>query len=387
MRTFPRFPPPRSTPTRGATRSKSFLRQTLVVLLLAFVALSPARGEERAPGRGRAVTAALSPLSKVYVRASPAVVGIECLVSAKGGRVTYNYFGTGVLIDPTGLVLTSISVVPEGATHIVVFVRGGHKFDAKIVKTVSKKEFSLLRIKSDAEFPYLALGSSDLVRVGQIGLTLGNAFQSIKNDDQVTLASGIVSAKYTLTAVRSQAKYTGPIIETTAAVNDGMDGGPLLNANGEVIGLLSLNFSTSRWLGTAIPIDTLKPLFGEHRKHFSDWHLKTGRYIGLGVVESRRGDATWIRVETVDADGPAHRAGLVVGDRVVAFDGEDISTVAEFRGCLARLPAAEKLHLSVASRTPSKFALSADTLPGDHGVAAQEPALKREIVIGVSGRF
>lgn len=365
-------------------RSKSLLRHTSLALLLAVVALGPARGEERA--QRHAAIGTLSPLSKVYVRASPAVVGIECLVSAKGGQ-PYVYFGTGVLIDPTGLVLTSISVVPEGATHIVVFVRGGHKFDAKIVKTVAKKEFSLLRIKADVGFPFLALGSSRLVRVGQTGLTLGNAFQSIKNDDQVTLASGIVSARYTLSDIRSQAKYTGPILETTAAVNDGMDGGPLLNANGEVIGLLSLNFSTSRWLGTAIPIDTLKPLFGKHRRHFSDSHLQTGRYIGLGVVESRRGETTWVRVETVDPDGPAHRSGLLVGDHVVAIGGVEIATVDDFRDHLAAAPTGEKLPLSVASPTPSKFSLSTDAIENNDGAPAKSTALRRQVVIRISGRF
>ncbi len=367
------------------------MTRALLVFALAscLAALSPLH----AAGAGRG---AKGRVASVYARAAPAVVGIEC--SLRDERAIYRYFGTGAIIDPDGLVLTSISVVPEAATDIRVYLRGGHSWPAKLLKTVPEKEFALLRIDGGDDFPHLPLGDSDTVRVGQLGLTLGNAFQSIKNDDQVTLASGLVSGRYPLAETRSQAEYIGPVLETTAAVNDGMDGGPLLNGRGEIVGMLSLNFSTTRWLGTAIPINALKPLFGKYRRSFFDRGELMTAFIGVEVVETELADSTpALRVERVDDRGPARLAGLRGGQRIVAVDGEPVTSIEQFRKLLERATPGRRIRLRVASpnvdpRFRAGFTADLPT-PVSTPVSTPDPtpdpaaAAETEVSIEVWGRF
>ena len=263
--------------------------------------------------------------SAVYRRAAPAIVAITC--EGKGGK----FVGSGTIVDPVGLVLTSSTVVPEGAQRILVYLQGGARYRARRLTTVDAKEFSLIRIRSTGPFPALDLGDSDEVRLGERSLTLGNAVQSILRDDQVSLTAGIVSGSYTLPNRRPGSSYVGPVIETTASVHDYMDGGPLLNSRGEVIGVLCLNFSVRRWLGTAIPVNALKPLFGEYRRWHSDRRdpSRRHRYLGLELVETGGGDAGRRRVEIsrVYDDGPAARAGLKRGLIVRSVNGQAAPTL------------------------------------------------------------
>lgn len=324
-------------------------RSTVWLLFVAILLLprSPAAARET---RGHAPLAG-NRLAEIYRSAAPAVVGIECRDATVSE--SHRYFGTGAIIDPGGLVLTSITVVPEKATNIRVFLRGGRTLPGSLLEAVPEKEFCLLRIDHEGEFPYLRLGDSTEVRVGQLGLTLGNAFHSIKTDDQVALAAGLVSGRYTLTNARPQAKYVGPIFETTAAVNDGMDGGPLVNSRGEIIGLLSLNFSTHRWLGTAIPINLLKPLLAQHQPWFSDRDQPTGSYIGIEVFESSAGARSTARrslqIARVYRGGPAATAGLEQGQVLLALNGEPLPSLAALREHLEKAPPGARLRFRVLS--------------------------------------
>ncbi len=334
----------------------------------------------------------------LYDRAAPAVVGIRC-TSGKD-----LYFGSGAIIDPAGLVLTSITVVPAGAKDIQIFVRGGASMSAEILKTVPEKEFSLLSLRakadggppdsSQASFPYLKLGDSVEVQIGEFSFTLGNAFNSIDHDDQVSLASGIVSGSYTLTGFRAMAKYAGPILETSAAVNDGMDGGPLLNGRGEIIGILSLNFSTNRWLGTAVPIHLIKPLLNEHQARFSDRDQTLEVYLGLEVTEggiagpagpSRR--PLWI--SQVYRGSPARLAGLRDGHWLLAANGEPVAALAAFRALLEKVKPGSRVRLRVAPIPESGGAAPAGNGQQVEVQKEEEKAenLEREIAIPAWGRF
>jgi serine protease Do len=276
----------------------------------------------------------------LYEKVSPAVVGITCTRGSPN-----DFFGTGTIIDANGLVITSSTVVPKDATRIRVYLHGGEVLKGKAILTNEDKELSLFRIEAPqghASFPFLKLGDSSDVRVGEPAFTLGNAFHSIEADDQVAFGEGVVSGLYDLVQTLSESKYSGHAIETTAHLNGGMDGGPLVDRNGALIGILCLNYSRSRWLGTAVPIDELKPLMGDEIGWFSDRIGSFPVYAGI-EVELERGSE--LRIRKVHPDGPASKAGLTAGDRIIGAQGTPVRSVKELREALEKTRLGDPLRI------------------------------------------
>lgn len=277
-----------------------------------------------------------------YERAAPAVVALTCEVRGVGV-----FFGTGTIIDPSGLVVTSTTVVPSGAQNLRVFVLGGAIHPGKPLAVDERTELSLVRIEAppgSPPFPSVPLGDSDDIQVGETAITLGNAFQSIQDDDQVTLGAGVVSGLYSLAETHDQSSYRGKVIETTAHLNDGMDGGPLLDGAGSLIGVLCLNYSRSRWLGTAVPINELKPLIARQRGWLSDKLEEFPAYAGL---ELEQPDAGGLKVLKVYSDGPALAAGIRPGDRVISIAGEEMRSIEDLRGMLHKSRTGETLEVAI----------------------------------------
>lgn len=196
-------------------------------------------------------------ISRLHVaavkKARPAVVGITADARHRG----VTYYGTGTLLSEDGYVLTSITVVPKDCRDVKVMLEGGKMRDATIVGTVDETELSLLKIEGSG-YPFLPLGDSSALKLGETVYSFGNAFHSVEIDDAATLCMGTISGFYELKEPKSESEYKGPVIESTAALNPGADGGPLVDAKGNFIGLLCLNYSPARWLGTSIPVNALK---------------------------------------------------------------------------------------------------------------------------------
>lgn len=327
--------------------------------------------------------ASAADFTRLYETASRAVVGVRCQTDEGA------YSGTGTIVDPDGLVLTSTTVVPTGAHGIEIYLTGGQKTGADLLETAPEREFSLLRIRADdllrargdaakapATFPFVPLGNSSAIHIGQPTLSLGNAFNSIIRDDQVTVAAGIVSGRYvldsqdrsrrsyrTLAASSDESAgpdsavsplYVGPVIETTSHVNDYMDGGPLLDREGRLVGILSLHVSRDRWLGTAIPVNLLKPLFGVHRPWYSDRARPGDLYLGLELSETGRSGSgeRRLRIDHVFAGSPAADAGVRRDQLLLGVDGQPVSTVDDLRTLLQAARSASSLRLLLAETDP-----------------------------------
>ncbi len=299
--------------------------------------------------------------AELYARVSPAVVGIRAWAGTetKGDSIA---FGTGTIIDPDGIVLTSTTVAPEQSQSYRVQLGGGELIEASRILILPEMELVLLKLRPKASvsspLPFLRLGDSSGTRVGQAAFALGNAFASIDEDHQVSFSAGTLSGMYSLTEARDESKYVGPALETTAAVNDGMDGGPLVDRSGRLIGLLSLNFSRSRWLGTAIPIDILKPHLSSELGLFSDRWEEFAAHIGLEIQsagllgasndsDGARGGPSDPVVTWVEADGPSARAGIAAGDSIRLWKGEPLQGKADFRARFRLLRPGSRLKLGI----------------------------------------
>jgi serine protease Do len=317
--------------------------------LLALIVLSSSETSE---------AAGTASLADFYQGISPAIVGIYSWPSTSPAWEGNFSFGTGTIVHPDGTVLTSITVVPDDTKTIQVYLRGGKILTGDRVASVPDKEMVIVRIRKGGPergrpFPFLRLGSSGDVRIGEFAFAAGNAFNSILEDDQVTFTAGLLSGAYDLPEARGESRYIGPVLETSTTVNAGMDGGPLLDSRGAVIGLLSLNYSRNRWLGTAVPIDSLKPLLGRELGWFDDRLEPFPAYVGLEVYADSIAGPRPVRssgrpaVTALDPAGPAARSGIERGDRIVTWNGDSIDGVPAFRALFEKIRPGQSVKVGI----------------------------------------
>lgn len=186
----------------------------------------------------------------VYEDASPSIVSVD--VDIDDGVSS----GTGFIIEPTGTILTSGHVI-EGHKKIKVTLSNGEKYDGKIIRDTESGDFALLKITPKKNLPAIKLGDSSRVRVGQKVLAIGNPFGFSR-----TLTEGIIS----------RVDKTKNKIQTDAAINPGCSGGPLLNTEGEVIGINQSiynpdNNKSNIGIGFAIPVNLAKNFISESKKN------------------------------------------------------------------------------------------------------------------------
>lgn len=193
---------------------------------------------------------------KIFAAVAPAVVGITCRTKPEQG-----YFGTGVVVSADGLILTSTTVVPAGARDIRVFFPGTREEKAEIVGLDNDTEAALIRVRAE-KLAHVPLAPSAGARPGQLAYTFGNPFGTLMSDDNVSFSRGYVSGVYRLADNGDyQSVYRDLVIETEAAVNPGSDGGPLVDGQGRLLGIISLGFSGRRWLGCAVPVHLSRAKF------------------------------------------------------------------------------------------------------------------------------
>lgn len=259
----------------------------------------------------------------LYEKVRPSIVGVR----AQGtlGEVS----GTGILIDADGTILTASSVVGRGSENIRVWLAGPRVTTARIIGVRPEDECALIRIEGHGLKP-IELGDSDAVAVGRRAYTIGNPENTLINDDQAAWSVGIVSGLYGIRDERMGSTYTGRALETTAAVNPGMEGGALVDGEGRLIGLVILNYSPLRWLGVAIPVNTLKPVIAQIRRDetaAAPAARDEGGEAYLGIEFDAPGsDVPGLGIRSVAPDSPAEAAGLAVGDRILEFAGKKVES-------------------------------------------------------------
>lgn len=226
-----------------------------VLLTFAFSA-PPARAETASVAPAApAVDATLPALEQAraesYARVAPAVAAVACLAGERNTR----FYGSGVCISADGLILTSSSVVPDGAREVRVRFAGEQAFAAQVVARADEAEAVLLKLDPAPPMPRRFLAARALEpAVGERVYTAGNPHHTLSRDGAVYFSAGTLSGRYTARSEDPRSRYRGPVLETDAAVNPGCDGGPLVDAQGRLLGLVSLCYGRARRLGTAVPL-------------------------------------------------------------------------------------------------------------------------------------
>ncbi|NNJ70101.1 MAG: DegQ family serine endoprotease [Kiritimatiellales bacterium] len=253
--------------------------------------------------------------------------------------------GSGFIISRDGYILTNNHVV-NNADRITVTLNDGREFDARLVGTDPKSEVALIKIEDGGELPFLELGNSDDLDVGEWVLAAGNPFGLSQ-----TITAGIVSAKKR--DGTGIAEY-GSFIQTDAAINPGNSGGPMLNIDGKVVGINTAIYTRTggyMGIGFAIPINLAVQI-----KDQLIQYGKVSRSI-LGVIiqevdedlaktfelEESRG----ILISQVMEDSAAEEAGLLPGDIIVEMDQKKAGKLGAFRNRVASTMPGTEVELKV----------------------------------------
>ena len=241
--------------------------------------------------------------------------------------------GTGFIISEDGYILTNEHVVGE-ATETVITMTNGKKADAEIIGRDPTTDITLLKIDMNG-LPYLSLGNSDQVILGEWAIAAGNPFGLFEINNRATVTVGVISA-----LDRDFGEMDGRIyldmIQTDASINHGNSGGPLCNALGEVIGMNTFIYTASRYndgsvgIGFAIPINRIKSLLDDLKKY-----QKIDRDFWIGVRVQNLNDVILremnyesnegVIIVHIDRGSPAEKAGLKLGDIITLIGTTKIS--------------------------------------------------------------
>jgi len=316
----------------------------LLIALLPLVAPAgaAARGAETDPARRSLVVEAVE-------KASPAVVNVSTeevierraspfpfpqdpffeeffrdFVDPRPQRFTRTSLGSGVMVAADGTMVTNVHVILR-ASRVHVTLADEREFDAKLVGADADSDVAVLRVKAGDLLPFIALGASSDLMIGETVIAIGNPFGLSH-----TVTTGVVSAVGR--SLRDQDRTYTDFIQTDASINPGNSGGPLLNVRGELVGINTAIYGKAQGIGFAIPVDRVRRVmkdlvsYGEVRRP----------WIGLVVQDltadlaQHFGTRKGVVVAEVEPGSPAAVAGFERGDAITRVDGRDVRAREEF---------------------------------------------------------
>jgi serine protease Do len=259
--------------------------------------------------------------------------------------------GSGVIIDPSGVVLTNNHVI-AGADEVTVQLGDGTVVEVEETKTDERTDLAVLILDTDQTLPAARLGDSDRLEIGDWVLAIGNPFEL-----EQTVSAGIISGKGRVLGSggpnrveRTRARF----LQTDAAINPGNSGGPLVNLKGEVVGINTAIFSRTggyQGIGFAIPSNLARWVTPQL--------IKQGEvaraYLGVIIkdIDAEKGKelnlapGSGVTVELVGEGSPAEAAGLKLEDVILTFDGSKISTAADLQELVERSAAGSRHELRI----------------------------------------
>lgn len=315
-------------------------------------------------------------ITQTVEKVSPAVVGIN-VIEIRQYRDPFSYFfddpffrqffgdrgnyrqrvqglGSGYIISPDGYIVTNDHVAGN-ASEITVTLTDGSHYKAEIVGTDPTSDICLLKIDGK-NLPYLELGNSDDVIIGEWVIALGNPFGLFELNDKPTVTVGVISATgMNLEPINN--RYYINMLQTDAAINGGNSGGPLVNSLGQVIGMNTLIFTAGGvqgniGLGFAIPINKVKRIVTELKEKGS---IDRDFQIGMSIQSIDEGIARYydlkstkgVIVTRVVPNSPADEAGIKTGDIILEVEGYKINNEKTIFGVFQEFRVGQTITLKI----------------------------------------
>lgn len=281
-------------------------------------------------------------VSEIVAQIRPSVVEITTEISQFNpyyGDTIAQGAGSGVIISEDGYIVTNDHVI-DGASQISVKTMDGQTFDAVLVGTDPQTDIAVLKVEASDLSP-ATIGSSDDIRVGEIAIAIGNPLGSLGG----TVTTGIISAVGREITINNE---TMTLLQTDAAINSGNSGGGLFDANGQLIGIVNAKTAATgvEGLGFAIPISDVTEVIDSLKTD----GIVTNRpllNVSLQEVEDGYNRPAGVYVVQVVEGGSAAEGGVEYGDRIVSFNGEEITSVAQLKKILRSLSVGDTVSMVV----------------------------------------
>jgi serine protease Do len=297
------------------------------------------------PGRVTASEQRLTPIVKAAQRAKLSVVSIRGEKTVLPGPQTganeaprrVNGMGTGVVIDPRGYILTNYHVV-DGVREIQVTTAENvnKKYVAVTIAHDAETDLALIKINPTSKLDVITIGTSSDLMQGEPVLAVGNAFGY-----DFTVTDGIVSALHRAVQI-NDAQYYDDLIQTSAPINPGNSGGPLLNIDGEMIGVNVAVRAGAQGIGFAIPVDKAMNIAAGllASSGVKSWH-------GLVAAADAPASVSGMKLASIEGKSPAAEAGLKAGDVVTAVGETEIHRALDFQRELLDRKSGDTLEVTV----------------------------------------
>ncbi len=280
--------------------------------------------------------------------------------------------GSGVIISDDGYIVTNNHVVSDGgqgvADELTVTLNNKKVYKARLIGRDPNTDLAVLKIDGTG-FPFLLYGNSDNVKLGQWALAVGYPLTL-----ETTVTAGIISAKGRNIGINQKQSNT-PIesfIQTDAAVNQGNSGGPLINTDGQIIGINSAIYApngTYAGYSFAIPVNLVKKIVNDLIKF---GNVKTP-YLGISVDDEKRDAADGAHIGNMSTDGAAAAAGLQKGDIITKINDAPITSWSELVATISSYNAGDKINITF-KRNGSERTTNATLLSKVGDVTQQSPS-------------
>lgn len=260
--------------------------------------------------------------------------------------------GTGIILTDDGFVVTNSHVV-EGATKIMIVLADGRHFDAKLIDNDQIQDVAVLKLDAQ-NLPAAKIGTSKDLIIGEWCIAVGNPYGFIMKDSKPSVSVGVISAIERNFAENQEGKIYKKMIQTDAAINPGNSGGPLVNINGELIGINTFILSESGGsvgIGFAIPIDRVMKVaaeimkFGKVRDIWFGFKVQDITPLIAAYMNLSNQDG--VIITTVEKRGPADRIGIKAGDIIVSINGTPVNTADDAQMAVSDISVGDKFQIKI----------------------------------------
>ena len=324
-------------------------------------------------------------VESVAQRAMPSVVGITTSTTKNTlmGPMAVQGSGSGFIISEDGYILSNAHVVGAKGNKVKVLLNDQTEADGKVVWSDETLDLGLVKIAKKGLTP-LPMGDSDGINIGETAVAIGNP---LGLDFQRSVTSGVISG-LNRNIGEVQGNYMDGLIQTDASINAGNSGGPLLNSEGQVIGINSVKISSAEGLGFSIPINTAKPIVEQVMKtgDFKSVALGMSGYTVSAVERSGYDLGTGgkgVIVGGVEAGSPAAAAGLQVNDIILKMGAKDIQSMSQLRRELYKYKTGDAVDV-VVSRNGKKETLKLTFTDYQVPAVGEEQSGLRRLIPGLN---